>query len=200
MTRVVALFVAIIVAAAAPARAQSWEMSVLAGYVPAVDLERQASEVDNVAVGGGFTWSFQAARFFTPHWGAEIVWSEQASSYDIEVDGTTADLFSFNLAQLHGNVVYQFGAGGSRVQPFAFGGLGATFFRATELPMETKFSIGVGGGVKIFPWSNVGFRGHLRYRPTFLDDEDAEDFCDPFGFCQSSLRQFEFAGGVTFRF
>jgi hypothetical protein len=33
-----------------------------------------------------------------------------------------------------------------------------------------------------------------------LADEDAGDFCDPFGFCQGWLHQLELAGGVVFRF
>ena len=52
--------------------------------------------------------------------------------------------------QLHGNVVYRFGGADARLQPFAFAGLGATFFRSDDVPSETKFSLGFGGGVKYF--------------------------------------------------
>jgi hypothetical protein len=40
----------------------------------------------------------------------------------------------------------------------------------------------------------------FRYKPTMLNDEDAADFCDPFGFCQGTLQQIEFAGGAVVRF
>ena len=40
----------------------------------------------------------------------------------------------------------------------------------------------------------------LRYKPVILADEDAGDFCDPFGFCQGWLHQVEIAGGVVVRF
>jgi len=33
-----------------------------------------------------------------------------------------------------------------------------------------------------------------------LNDEGSGDFCDPFGFCQSWLNQFELGGGLSFRF
>jgi hypothetical protein len=33
-----------------------------------------------------------------------------------------------------------------------------------------------------------------------LNDEDAGEFCDPFGFCQGTLLQIEFGGGVLLRF
>jgi hypothetical protein len=36
--------------------------------------------------------------------------------------------------------------------------------------------------------------------PTFLNDRDAADFYDPFGFCQGVLSQIEFAGGLAVRF
>jgi opacity protein-like surface antigen len=104
------------------------------------------------------------------------------------------------VQQLQGNAVYHVGRSGSRLQPFAFAGLGATFFSAADLQSETKFSWGVGGGVKFFPCEGLGFRGHFRYKPTMLDDEDAGDFCDPFGFCQGTLQQIEIAAGGVVRF
>jgi hypothetical protein len=33
-----------------------------------------------------------------------------------------------------------------------------------------------------------------------LNDEESGDFCVPFGFCQGTLSQIEFAGGVVLRF
>ena len=71
---------------------------------------------------------------------------------------------------------------------------------AEQRPSETKFSWGFGGGVKYFPWEGLGFRGHVRYTPTMLNDEDAGDFCDPFGFCQGTLQQVEIAAGGVVRF
>ena len=102
--------------------------------------------------------------------------------------------------QLQGNAVYHFGPTSARLKPFAFAGLGATFFSAADLQSETKFSWGFGGGVKYFPWEGRGFRVHFRYKPTALNDEDAGDLCDPFGFCQSTLQQVEFAAGAVIRF
>jgi hypothetical protein len=54
--------------------------------------------------------------------------------------------------------------------------------------------------VKYFRCEGLGFRGHFRYKPTMLNDEDAGDFCDPFGFCQGSLQQIEVTAGVVVRF
>ena len=104
------------------------------------------------------------------------------------------------VGQLHGNAVRQFGAEDARLRPFVFAGLGATFLSADDLQSETKLSLGLGGGVKYFPWKAIGLRGHFRYKPTLLNDEDAGRFCDPFGFCQGTLQQIEFAVGAIVRF
>ena len=92
------------------------------------------------------------------------------------------------------------GRAGGHCSLFAFAGLGATFFSAIDLPSETKLSWGLGGGVKYFPWNGLGFRAHFRYKPTMLDDEDAGNFCDPFGFCQDTLQQIEIVAGGVVRF
>lgn len=186
--------------ASTPAGAQSWEASGLVAFVPSADLDRVAPELDRLSIAGGFTWGLQAARFFSPHWGTEVLWTEQSSAVRIGAAGGEADLFTMKVGRLHGQVVYQFGGRERRLQPFAFAGLGTTYFRADDVESETKFSLGFGGGVKYFPWATIGFRGHFRYTPTMLNDEDAGDFCDPFGFCQGALHQIEIAAAAVIRF
>ena len=185
---------------ASAAHAQSWEISALAGYVPASAFEQESLAVDEASIGGGFVFSIQGARFLTPNWGIEASFTQTFSSYDVTMGEETGSLFSMDIAHLHGDVVYEFGGSDARLKPFVFGGAGATFFGAMDLPGETKFSVDAGGGAKFFLSPNVGLRAQFRYRPIWLGDEDASDFCDPFGFCRSMLRRFEFAGGVTFRF
>jgi opacity protein-like surface antigen len=183
-----------------PAPAQSWEVSGLAGYTPASELDRQAPQLSGLDIGSGFSWGLQASRALTPNWAAEVLWMRQASALEAGTSAGTAELFTMTIGQLQGNAVYHLGAADSRLRPFVFGGLGATFFRADDLQSETKFSFGIGGGIKYFGWNNIGVRGHFRYKPTMLNDEDAGDFCDPFGFCQSSLNQIELAAVVIVRF
>jgi len=200
MKRIACLVFALGVAFASPVRAQSWEIAAMTGYVMPSDFDDVAREVDSAGIAGGLTYGVAGGYMFTPHWGAEVSWNAQSTAYQVEVNDVAADLFSMTIHQVQGNLVYQFGRSGSRVQPFAFAGAGSAFFVATDIPMETHFSMGVGGGVKVFPWNGIGLRAQLRYRPTWLNDKDAADFCDPFGFCQSMLRQLEVSGGVTFRF
>lgn len=201
MSRAVAFVVAIaLLVASGPARAQSWEVSGIAAYTPSADLENKAPELSSLDIGGGFTWGLQVGRLFTPRWGVEVLWTEQASALTVGTEAGSADLFTMSIGHLHGDVVYHLGSADARLRPFVFGGLGAAFFSADDLESETKFSFGLGAGVKYFRWDTVGIRAHFRYKPTLLNDEDAADFCDPFGFCQGTLQQVEFAGGAVIRF
>src|SRR5262245_23144434 len=175
-----ALAAVLTLSASTPAQAQSWEVSWLAAYTPSVDLHRRAPELSELHITGGFTWGIQAARSFTPRWAAEVLWAQQASALEAGTGLGSTELFTLTAAQLQGNVVYRFGDAASRLQPFVFGGLGATFFHADDIPSETKLSLGFGGGIKYFAWHNIGLRAHFRYKPTILDDESAGDFCDPF--------------------
>ena len=201
MTRFTAgAMASVLLALSAPAWAQSWEVSGVAAYTPSAGLDRQAPELSGLDIRGGFTWGVQAARWLTANWGAEVLWTQQSSALRTETGAGSADLFTMTIGQLHGNAVRQFGAADSRLRPFVFAGLGATFLSGDDLQSETKLSLGLGGGVKYFPWKTVGLRGHLRYKPTLLNDDDAGSFCDPFGFCQEVLQQLEFALGAIVRF
>jgi hypothetical protein len=191
-----ALMLLLVAVGSAPA--QSWEASGLAGFTPSVGFE-PAPELTDVNIRGGFTWGVQGARFFTPRWGAEVVWTQQASALEVGTSAGTADLFSIMLSQLHANLVYQFGADGEGLRPFIFGGGGATFLSADDLDTSIKASFGLGGGLKYFPWATVGIRGQIRYKPTWRND-DVEGVCDPLGFCQAWLQPIELGVAIVIRF
>jgi opacity protein-like surface antigen len=201
MSGVIASVAAIaLLAVSLPAQAQTWEVSGLAAFMPSAGLDNQAPELSELNIAGGFTWGIQGARLFGPRWGAEVLWTHQGSALTIGTEAGSSDLFTMSIRQLHGDVLYHFGAADARLRPFVFGGLGATFFSADDLDSETKFSFGLGAGVKYFRWESIGVRAHFRYKPTMMNDEDAGRFCDPFGFCQGTLSQVEFAGGAVVRF
>ena len=202
MSRLVVLGASAILLAcvSAPVQAQSWEVSGLLGYTPSAALDRRAPELTDLDISGGFTWGLQAARFFESRWGVEGLWTQQSSALRIGTRTGAADLFTMTVGQLQGNGVYRFSDAEASLQPFAFAGIGATFFRADDVPSETKLSLGFGGGLKYFLTESVGVRGHFRYKPTMLNDMSSGDFCDPFGFCQGTLQQFEFAAGAVVRF
>jgi len=188
-----------ILLAHSPADAQSWEASGLFGFTPSAAIDQRASELTDAGIRGGVTWGLQGARFLTPSLGAEVLWTQQASAFEVGTSDGKADLFAMTVRQLHGNVVYRLGRADAKWQPFVFGGLGATFFSADAVESETKFSLDAGGGVKFFLSRLIGARAHVRYTPTFINDP-SDTFCDPFGFCQGVLHQIEFSGAVVLRF
>jgi len=200
MRAAVAFAVVAVLIAPSQARAQSWEASGLFGFTPSAAIDARASELSDADIRGEITWGLQGARFFTPSLGAEALWTQQATAFEVGTADGKADLFTMTMRQLHGNIVYRFGGAGAKWQPFVFGGLGATFFTSDTVASETKLSMDVGGGVKFFLSRSVGARAHVRYKPTFLNDSSSGTFCDPFGFCQGVLQQIEFAAAAVLRF
>ena len=200
MTRVMTLVAALLALSASAARAQSWDISAMAGYALPTELDHAARGVDSTKIDGGPSWQFAVGRNFNHRWGVEVLWTEQFTGFSVESNGASGRIFDMSILQLHGNLLYGFGAEGSRLQPYALVGLGSTFFTSPDLQDETKISMGFGAGLKYFVRREIGVRGQFRYKSHFLNDAQSTDFCDPFGFCQSTLGQFEFAGGVTFRF
>ena len=161
----------------------------------------RAPDLNQLDVRDSFTLGLQAARLFTTHLGAEVLWTQQKSALEGGTPSSGAfDFFTMTVRQLQGNVLYEFRAGEAKVRPFVFGGIGATFFSAADLQSETKLSLDYGGGLNYFVWRGIGMRAHARFNPTALHDTSAGDVCDPFGFCQSWLSQIEFAVGAAVRF
>ena len=184
---------------AGPAFAQRNEVALLGGYTTAGDIDKKAVGIETLEVAGSFTWGVSARHFFGDHVGLDVSWTQQGSDLVIGTSEGTAELFDMKVGQLHGSVVYRFGDPAGRLRPFLLAGLGAAFLSAEDLESETKLSWAVGGGLQWFPAKSVGARVQARYAPTLLDDSDS-DVCDPFGFCQGSLHQFELVGGVVLRF
>ena len=88
------------------------------------------------------------------------------------------------------------------VRPFLSGVLGLTRF-AVEADAEYRFTVGGGGGVKIFPTSRVGVRLDGRVYSTFLDASTSAGICGGAG-CVVGLHvdvswQFEMTAGLVVR-
>jgi hypothetical protein len=184
---------------AGPAGAQGVEVAALGGYTTAGNLDDDALTVESLKMAGSFTGGASGAYFFSPRAGLEVSWTRQGSSLELSTTEAGAALFDTTIHQLQGSFVYQLGSAESRWRPFLSAGAGAAFFSAADLPSETKLSFGLGAGVKWLPAKRIGARLQARYTPTYLND-GSSDFCDPFGFCQDWLHQFELTGGVVVRF
>jgi Outer membrane protein beta-barrel domain len=194
------LFMLLIFLPATPAFSQGFEVALVGGYTTPGAIEQKALGIQDLELAGSFSWGAGAAFFFSPRFGVEVAWARQGSELELGTAQGSAELFDVNIDQLQGCFVYQLGGAAARLRPFFSAGVGAAFFSAPDLDSETKLSFGVGAGLKWLPTSRFGARLQMRYTPTYLDDSSASDFCDPFGFCQSWLHQFELTGGLVVRF
>jgi hypothetical protein len=92
---------------------------------------------------------------------------------------------------------------GGQVRPFLTGLLGLTRY-ADESGSEVRFTVGAGGGVKLFPLPHFGLRLESRLFATFLDADGRFVACTP-GTCLVAINadvvwQMEFTAGVVVRF
>jgi hypothetical protein len=105
----------------------------------------------------------------TPEAQYEFFFSQQAtkltSSSGLIPPETLTDL---DITYAHIGGVLNFGA--DRVRPFFGGGLGLTHFNVENYSNDTKFSISLAGGVKLFLTKNVGFRFELRGLGTLVNN------------------------------
>ena len=90
-----------------------------------------------------------------------------------------------------------------QVRPFLTGTLGLTRY-ATRGDNEIRFALGAGGGVKLFPANHVGLRLNGRLFATFAD-ADAQVFACSLGVCLVGFHadvvwQLEFTAGLIVRF
>jgi opacity protein-like surface antigen len=189
----------VLLLAASPAFAQRTEVALLGGYTTSGDIDKKARGIQELKIDGSFTWGLEAGHFFSDHLGVEVSWARQESELTLGTRAGSAELFDVRVELLQGSFVYRLGSEQGRVRPFVLAGLGATFFSGDDLDSETKFSWAIGAGIKWFPAGTVGGRLQARYAPTRLNDSSS-DFCDPFGFCQGLLHQFELMGGLVLRF
>ncbi len=133
----------------------------------------------------------------------ELFWSHQESELVEETGFFFGDfpLTDLDIDYYHAGLLYQWGGG--QIRPFITGSLGATEFSPADpfLENETRFSLGVGGGVKIFFNQNFGLRFEARGFTTVIDEGD--DFCE-YGDCYydngTYFLQGELRGGLIFAF
>jgi hypothetical protein len=193
------LLVLLLLLPAAPVPAQQLEVSAVGGFTTSGSIDHGAVGITELELDSGFTWGLSGGYFFSPRFGIEASWTRQDSGLVLGTSAGSAEMFDVDMDRFEGSFVYQFGGSDARLRPFLSAGLGATTFDAPELDAETKLGLGLGAGLRWFPSGRVGARLQARYRPTYLNDASSE-FCDPFGFCQSWLHQFEMTGGIVVRF
>lgn len=143
----------------------------------------------------------------------EFMWNRNNTSYSAH-DVLTQQYFkafNSNIDQYQFGMLYTFLNSEHKVRPYVAGGLGFTYDSnnplapgGSALPNRTAFAWSIGGGVKYYASRHIGFRGDVRYLPTYGSSSNGI-YCDPFGFCYNTtishfLNRGNFVGGIIFRF
>jgi hypothetical protein len=209
---VVALLV-LAASSAAWAQAPKVEISALFGYTfadgvsgdPVRALNGQT--YDRVDPKDSMSFTLSGGVFVSPNVEVGFMWRRQPTT--LQVSGTTTtDVGDMNTDGYHGFFAYNFGDAEAKVRPYVLGGLGATHYGAatyTKTGGATATTPTRGAGVKIYPAPNVGFQAGIQWTPTYIKSDAAGWWCDPWWGCYvvgdaQYSNQFEFAGGITFRF
>jgi hypothetical protein len=166
---------------------------------------------DAVNVESGMSFGFQVGVFVTENAEIGFEWARQDSVFQAQ-NGRTEDLTDMNVDNYHAIFTYNWGDEDAMARPFLFGGVGATDFSPKDIggvgiDGETQFSSTWGGGVKVYPGPSVGFTAMLRWTPNYIKSDPAGVWCSPYWFYGCYVlgdpqyaNQFEFSGGVIFRF
>lgn len=113
-------------------------------------------------------------------------------------------LYDVDVEIYHAGLVYQWTPG--QIRPYMVISIGATSFDAapSDIDDDTRFSVGLGAGVKVMVTDYFGLRFEARGYATAVDNGE-ELFCNHFDDCfradtSESLYQGEITGGLVFAF
>ena len=133
---------------------------------------------------------------------AEFHWSHQGSTLELTQEDQQLET-DIGIDNFHGGVLFQ---GGTRdLHPFFSASVGATRFGIQGADSSTKFSLGLGGGIKGLVTERIGYRFEFRGFTTFTAIEDEYEICDVWGCAtvkstSTVFWQAQVLGGVTIAF
>ena len=164
---------AVLALAAIPARAQSkfeitpfvgWESS---GSYPVTSTSGTIDQlrINSSASFGGF-FDYNLSENFQP----EFFWARNNTSYSAHdiLTSSWASAWHTDNDQFQFGAIYMFRNSEVKLRPYFGTGLGFSHeFNSNGEPDRTAFSWNIGGGVKYMVSSHIGFRGDVRYLPTY---------------------------------
>jgi outer membrane protein W len=158
----------------------------------------------------GFSFGF----YLRPSMEVGFLWRRQPTS--LEASGSTVTKLSdINIDGYHAYGTYYIGDSESKIRPYVQGGIGLTHFggikftgasgQAKSVDGNSQFSTTWGAGVKMYASPNVGVRLGVQWTPTYIKSDATGWWCDPYWGCYVTSNaqysnQFEFTGGLSFRF
>ena len=130
----------------------------------------------------------------------ELLWSRQDSSVDFHGNNGLGNVdITIDVIQVGGVAEY----GSQRLRGYVSAHVGATHFSSDGYGDDTKFSFGIGAGVKAFLTKNIYLRADLRGFGTVTEAEGSFIFANGVTvatFSGSALWQGQVSAGVGFTF
>ncbi len=173
------------------------------GSIPVQQNDLNLAKISiDTSVNAGVSFTFNA----TENLGLEFLWNRQPTKATgvLSGGGKYPEKININLDQFHGNLLINFNEEDAPLRPFLLFGLGATR-GSGQGSSETKFSFGLGGGIKYFFTKNMGVRLQARYAPTYLYSTAGGLWCNWWGYCwvlsnDKFLSQGDVTAGLVIRF
>jgi opacity protein-like surface antigen len=221
MKRMLPMFIGLCLILASPAvfaQEKRVEVNGTVGYSfsNGIDVSPQDWEgqtIDRLSPTSAFSFDLGMDVFLTEGWALGFNFGQQQGKLRGRVRaGEDVDFTDMNINNYHGLFTYNFGDEDSEMRPYIFGGLGATQYAPSDIEgnaisSRTRFSTTWGGGVKFWPSDNFGFKGGVRWTPTYITTTPGGTWCSPLWPWNCWVvgndhfsHQFEFVGGIVARF
>jgi opacity protein-like surface antigen len=182
--------------------AQGWEITPFGGYQFGGEFAGLDADI-GLELDEDVSYGLMVDIDLDPERQVEIYFSRQETqlTYD-EGDFSGTSLFDIDVSYYHVGGTYLWDE--PIVKPFVVGTLGITHLDPDPpgLSSETRFSMSLGGGVKVMPTEHVGVRLEGRGFATFVDSSTSVFYGDGLSvyFSGDVFWQFQFSAGLVFRF
>jgi len=163
-----------------------WEVTPFVGWETSGNFPvSNSATVDSFRVDQGVSFGTFVDWSLTDSFQVEGMWNHNISSFDEHntATGIYTNAYNSNIDQVNFGLAWSFRNPEQKLRPYIAGGLGFTHdSNSGGNPSDTEFSYSIGGGVKYYFTRHFGFRGDLRYMPTYANSSP-QTYCDPFGNC-----------------
>src|SRR5262249_18420372 len=159
----------------APAKPPRFDLTPLLGYRTSISFETQAPSgganppvILEQGPSYGFAFGFRLDEKNL----VEVRWARQDTHIHLEATKPPSKQ-KVTLDQFHGDFTHEYilDHWPPWARPFVVGSVGATHLSNGTSGGFTRFSFGLGGGIKVFPRRHFGFRIQAEWLPIWLDPE-----------------------------
>jgi Outer membrane protein beta-barrel domain len=191
-------------------RAQGrWEVTPFVGYETSgsYPVTSTSGIVDELRLNGSVAFGGFIDYSLTENFQPEFMWDRNNTNYSAHDILTNSYVNAYHTAndQFQFGGIYMFRSSEVKLRPYVAASLGFTHeSNNNNIPNRTEFAFSVGGGVKYYVSRHIGFRGDIRYLPTYGSTSLAV-YCDPFFGCYQAnvhnyLNRANMVGGIVFKF